>query len=79
MNSNNDGMRTDVLDDDGAPYAAEQRHPTPAPPVGDGEAKSPGQVPVANARGQRLFATQRLRIWHSTTPCRSARHCGTTE
>lgn len=49
--NNNDGLRTDVLDDDGAPQAAKQRHPAPAMPIGDDKAKSPEQVPMPNASG----------------------------
>jgi hypothetical protein len=50
MNNNNDGLRTDELDDDGAPHAAAQRHSAQAPPVGVREARSPGQASVPNAR-----------------------------
>jgi hypothetical protein len=49
MNNNDDGLRTDVLDDDGAPHAAAQRYSVPAPPDGVREARSPEQASVPNA------------------------------
>ena len=47
--NNNDRQRTDVLDDDGAPHAAEQIRPPAASPIGDGKAKSSERHPGPDA------------------------------
>lgn len=47
--NNDKAARTDVLDDDGAPQAAERRQAVQPPPSGDGKAKPPSQIPVPDA------------------------------
>jgi hypothetical protein len=56
--NNNDRQRTDVLDDDGAPHAAERRRPPSASPIGDGKAKSPERRSTPDASGNIPVRTQ---------------------